>query len=229
MKVSRFIFVFFFMFSYLLSYVEPDLGGLFAKIVRSGGVGQEKTQVEYEPREQLEHQSGDISKNLTDSPIQSVNALDSSSKEVVTDSLSDRLPESLVFNIQGMAQFTKLVVKNSYSKPVVLKIYSSMHQDSKRVAPVFQAVADEFKNQVIFAGLNVAQNMEIFMQISMFYKLKKVDLPLFLFYKDGQLLMPFLAGFQPQSYLSGYIQQRFFTNAGDSQDIPESLKIGSNK
>lgn len=120
--------------------------------------------------------------------------------------------ESLVFNIQGMVQFTNLVVKNSYSKPVVLKIYSPMSQDTDKVTSVFQAVADEFKNQVIFAGLNVSQNMDIFMQISMFYKLKKVDLPLFLFYKDGQIWMPFLAGFQPQSYLSDCIQQRFFVH-----------------
>ncbi len=233
MKVSSFLFVFFFMFSNLLSYVEPDLGGLFSKIMRSGGVGQEKTKVEYEPREQLEHQSVDINKNLPDNPVQSVNQLDSYSK-TGTQRITDRLPESLVFNIQGIAQFTKLVVKNSYSKPVVLKIYSSKHQDSKKVAPVFQAVADEFKNQVIFAGLNIAENVEIFMQISMHYKLKKVDLPLFLFYKDGQLLTPFLAGFQPQSYLSDYIQQRFFSNGfanvDDAQEsISESVEKGVNK
>ena len=127
-----------------------------------------------------------------------------------------KLAESLVFNIQGMAQFTKLVVKNSYSKPVVLKVYSPISQDTCKLTPVFQAVADEFKNQVIFAGLDVSQNMDIFMQISMFYRLKQVELPLFLFYQNGQLLMPFLAGFQPQDYLSGHIQKRFFA-ADDAQ------------
>ncbi|MFH1253799.1 MAG: thioredoxin family protein [bacterium] len=218
MKVLGFSFLFFLMFSYLLSYVEPDQGGLFTKIVRSGGAGQEKSQVAYEPREQIEHQSCDINKNSPDNTDQ-----------LVAESVTDMTPESLVFNIQGMAQFTKLVVKNSYSKPVVLKIYSPMSQDSGKVAPVFQAVADEFKNQVIFAGLNVAQNMDIFMQISMFYKLKKVDLPLFLFYKDGQLLMPFLAGFQPQNYLSGYIQRKFFVHDDDVRDIAESVETGSSK
>lgn len=224
MKVLGFSFLFFLMFSYLLCYVEPDQGGLFTKIVRSGGAGQEKSQVAYEPREQIEHQepqqehqSGDITKNSSDNTAQ-----------IVAESVTDSVPESLVFNIQGMAQFTKLVVKNSYSKPVVLKIYSPMSQDSGKVAPVFQAVADEFKNQVIFAGLNVAQNMDIFMKISMFYKLKKVDLPLFLFYKDGQLLMPFLAGFQPQDYLSGYIQRKFFAHDG-GQDASHPVEVGSNQ
>ena len=192
MKVSRFIFalsifVFFLMFSYLFCYVEPDQGGLFTKIVQSGLVGQEKSQVTYELREQ-------------------------------------GATESLVFNINGMVQFTKLVVKNSYSKPVVLKIYSPVSQDTSKVTPVFQAVADEFKNQVIFAGLNVSQNMDIFMQISMFYRLKQVELPLFLFYKDGQILMPFLAGFQPQNYLSGYIQRKFFAH-DDAWDATQAGEI----
>lgn len=221
MNILGFSFLFFLMFSYLSCYVEPDQGGLFTKIVRPGGVGQEKSQVAYEPREQIEHQELQQEHQSEKSP--------DNTAQLVAESLTDSVPESLVFNIQGMAQFTKLVVKNSYSKPVVLKIYSPMSQDSGKVAPVFQAVADEFKNQVIFAGLNVAQNMDIFMQISMFYKLKKVDLPLFLFYKDGQLLMPFLAGFQPQNYLSGYIQRKFFVHDDDVRDIAESVETGSSK
>ncbi len=209
MKVLSFIFLFFLMFSCLLCHVEPDQGGLFTKIVRSNAIGQDRQQVRYEPRqpsEQIEPQQNQ--------------------QNDVTQNLSASAAESLVFNIQGMVQFTKLVVKNSYSKPVVLKLYSPMSQDTGKVTPVFQAIADEFKNQVIFAGLDVSQNMDIFLQISMFYRLKKVDLPLFLFYKDGQLLMPFLAGFQPKEYLSSYIQKKFFGGENvqsDDQDVKVSL------
>ena len=121
------------------------------------------------------------------------------------------MEDSSVFNIQAMEQFTRLVVQNSYFKPVVLKIYSPENSDSEKVCPVFQAVADKFKSNVLFAGLNATQNREIFMQIVLFCKLRKVDLPLFMFYKDGQPVMPFLAGYQPFDSLSGYIQKLFFT------------------
>ena len=132
---------------------------------------------------------------------------------VVFEPRGDRPPEdSLVFDIRGMEQFTKLVVKNSYSRLVILKLYSSVSPDSIKETSMFQSVADEFKHQAIFAGLNAIQNMDIVKQIAMFCRLEKIDLPLFLFYKDGQLMMPFLAGFQPQDALSSYIQNRFFVS-----------------
>lgn len=117
--------------------------------------------------------------------------------------------DSLVFNIQNMEQFTRLVLKNSQFKPVVLKIYSPSNPDSEKVLTIFQAVAEKFKNSVVFAGLNVEQNKAMYMQISMFCRLKNVDLPLFMFYKNGQPIMPFLVGYQPESGLYGYIQRLF--------------------
>lgn len=125
--------------------------------------------------------------------------------------------DSCVFNIQDMEQFIRLVVKNSHFKPVVLKIYSSENPDSEKVLPVFQAVADKLKNSVIFAGLNAVQNKEICMQIALFCKLKKFDFPLFLFYKDGYPVMPFLVGYQPQDFLYGYIQKIFFSDSEHSE------------
>jgi thioredoxin-like negative regulator of GroEL len=132
--------------------------------------------------------------------------------KAVFEARAETLQDSGVFSIQDMEQFVRLVIKNSHFKPVVLKIYSSGDSDSEKVLSAFQSVADKFENSVIFAGLNSEQNRELFMRIVLFCGLKNVDLPLFMFYKDGQPVMPFLVGYQPQDFLYGYIQRLFFTN-----------------
>jgi len=126
-----------------------------------------------------------------------------------------RQEESLVFDIQNQEQFARLVIKNSFFKPVVLKIYSPLALDYDKGLPIFQNLADNFDGKVIFAGLDVSKNSDIFMQISMFYGLKKIQLPLFLFYQFGKVKMPFLAGFQPKNSLSSQIERFFFTSDND--------------
>jgi hypothetical protein len=118
--------------------------------------------------------------------------------------------DSKVFDIHGMEQFKRIIIKNSYYKPVVLKLYLPTHKDIAQINEVFQDVAQNFNNNVIFAGLNVVQNMKLYQRIHNFCNLKNVELPLFLFYEKGQLKMPFLAGGQHKDYFVEYIQKMFF-------------------
>lgn len=117
-----------------------------------------------------------------------------------------------VFDIHGLEQFERLIIKNSYYRPVVLKLYQPDIKDIAQINGVFQDVAQGFNNKIIFAGLNVSRNKQLYARINNFCNLKNVELPLFLFYEKGQLKMPFLSGSQHKDYLAEYIQKLFFSD-----------------
>ncbi|KKQ32463.1 MAG: hypothetical protein US49_C0007G0005 [candidate division TM6 bacterium GW2011_GWF2_37_49] len=116
-----------------------------------------------------------------------------------------------VFDIHGLEQFERLIVKNSYYRPVVLKLYLPNYKGIAQINEIFQDVAQGFNNKIIFAGLNISKNKQLYMRINNFCNLKNVELPLFLFYEKGQLRMPFLSGLQPKDYFVEYIQKLFFS------------------
>lgn len=119
--------------------------------------------------------------------------------------------DSNVFDIHGQEQFERIVIGNSRIRPVVLKIYLPTHKDINQITDIFQDVAQSFDHGVIFAGLDVVKNAQLYMQIYTMCNLKNIELPLFLFYDKGQLKMPFLTGFQHKDYFVEYIKKMFFT------------------
>lgn len=127
--------------------------------------------------------------------------------------------DSHVFDIHGQEQFERIVIKNSYFRPVVLKIYLPTHKDINQITNLFQDVAQCFNTNVIFAGLDVMKNAQLYMQIFTMCNLKNVELPLFLFYDKGQMRMPFLMGCQHKDYFVEYIKKMFFTQNDPAQGL----------
>lgn len=132
--------------------------------------------------------------------------------------------DSPVMLVHGANQFNKFVVLASHQHPVVVKLFSFQNPGSLMVKPVFQKVADFFRKNVFFAALDVLENHEILNQIMLFYKIKQVDLPVFLFYKDGALYSPahepvaMVQGYLNEENLKSFIEKKFFNGNYSSSE-----------
>lgn len=117
--------------------------------------------------------------------------------------------DSFVFDIRTQDQFNIFVVKNSMLKPVALKIYKSGVGDvsAGEEAKVFQEVADVFSSRVVFAGLDLSKNNGRFSDA---LKIKDEDLPLIIFFENGQVKTPFVPANQHKNYLVKLIETKFF-------------------
>ena len=124
--------------------------------------------------------------------------------------------ESNVVMIDGFNQFQQIVINGSIQKPVVVKLFSSENGDSKKVAPVFQGVADTLGHSVLFVAINIladsggeaSENNQLVFQIMMRYGLKRLDLPAFLFFKEAMLVPPMKQGFDTEENLVAFIKNK---------------------
>jgi len=121
----------------------------------------------------------------------------------------DGTTDSTVVLIHGTQIFNELVIAQSHQRPVVLKLFSPQSIDSLKVKSVYQDVAESLKNTASFVAMNILENHELFSQIMSLYQLNKVDLPLFLFYKDGQLYSPI---HEPTPMVQGYLTKENLEN-----------------
>jgi len=125
--------------------------------------------------------------------------------------------DSRVIEINSVDQFNRKVLKESCSRPVVVKIYTTHNPDSQRVQPHFQEVAEAFGEQVTCAALDSIKQHEVVMQLQQQYKLDltQLSLPLFLFYKEGGLYAPdhlpatMVQGYHTRENLIELIQRKF--------------------
>lgn len=118
--------------------------------------------------------------------------------------------DSIVFDIRNDAQFQRLVLKNSTLKPVALKIYKSSDKNNTEAdnhVKMFQDVAEVFSSNMIFAGLDLSRNKGNFYEM---LNLKDEDLPLIIFFENGQPQTPFVPANQHKNYLINLIEGRFF-------------------
>jgi thiol-disulfide isomerase/thioredoxin len=140
--------------------------------------------------------------------------------------------DSQVFSISSAEQFSTIVLQNSFHKPVIFVLYASGDKGSQEIRPIILSLADMYDQKVLFALLNVTKNTNLFLQILMAHNLVKFDsplhaktafqLPLIIFYKNGDPLLPLLQGFQQQKYLSWVINQKFF-NTNTKTEIPRQF------
>lgn len=125
------------------------------------------------------------------------------------DSSEDNKVDSIVFDIKNSGQFKLFILKNSMYKPVALKIYKSdqVNTQEGELVKVFQDVAEVFSSGMVFAGLDLSKNNGKFSDT---LNLKDEDLPLIIFFKDGQPQVPFISANQHKNYLVKLIEARFF-------------------
>lgn len=132
-----------------------------------------------------------------------------SEKKPIFEKKNDGSTDSAVALIHGVQEFNQIVIARSHQKPVVVKFFSPQSIDSMKVCPIYQEVAETFKNKVSFVALNILEETETFSQVMLCYQLKKVDLPLFLFYKNGQFYPPSLQGYLTKENLENFIRKTF--------------------
>lgn len=129
---------------------------------------------------------------------------------------------SRVIRINGREEFEQAVLASSTKRPVVLLVLSSTINEEARMQEVCHDVADMFKN-VSFISMNlldqrvgVSENSEIITHFMLAQNLTRLELPLVLFFKDGELYAPvhesavILQGFYSKEYLAGFIRSKFF-------------------
>lgn len=126
--------------------------------------------------------------------------------------------ESRVQLVNGKDAFQRHVLDQSQKKPTVVKFFSDS-ADSIRVKNHFQETADVFGDKINFFAVDIAaknndapENQDIVAQLMMLLGIVKVDLPLFFFFKNGNLCSPspMLQGFYTKENLEAFIKNKFF-------------------
>ncbi len=130
---------------------------------------------------------------------------------------------SNVASIQGLAAFKQAVLLHSFTRPVIVKVHALASIESQKVKPHFQDVADVLGQKVSCIAMNLLeggeQNKAIIAHLLAKCGVHRVDLPLFLFFKNGKLQLPVRQGFHTKENLTALIQKEFFN--ADKQTTAE--------
>lgn len=129
---------------------------------------------------------------------------------------------SKVLNVCGLAAFKQAVLLSSFTKPVVVKVHAVASVESGKVKPHFQDVADLFDQKVACVSINLLEqgmeNRAIVAHLLAKCGVHRVDLPLFLFFRNGQLQLPVRQGFHTKDNLASLIQKEFFSESKNNQN-----------
>lgn len=128
-----------------------------------------------------------------------------------------------VLSISGPEHFERYVIEPSMIKPVVVMMQSDLDSDNKSMREVFWHVAESLGDKVIFVSMKifaqnegVLENYDILVELMKRYNITKLELPFFLFFKDGDLYAPthepsvVLQGVYTKENLESFIANKFF-------------------
>ena len=125
------------------------------------------------------------------------------------------LPSSVIA-VNGLYAFNEVVLKGSLVKPVVIKIHSLKSTDSVKSLDLFQDVAQEFLDAITCSEMDLfgthngqPENYQIILSIMAQFGVNKLQLPTYLFYKNGKQLaeMPVAYGFHTKNQLVSLIKK----------------------
>ncbi len=140
--------------------------------------------------------------------------------------------QSNVRAINGISDFDQHVLKASWHRPVVIKVFSSasFSSDIQNMHQIFLGVADLFKENVIFVSVDTfARTNDEFENEQIIEKIKKqahllsIKQPFLIFLKNGalytpeQLPAPVLQGLFTEDELVSFIKTKF--SLGEEQVI----------
>jgi anaerobic glycerol-3-phosphate dehydrogenase len=100
---------------------------------------------------------------------------------------------SNVLCVNGVTQFHDYVLKASLKNPIIVKVQDSLSVDAPKTTSLFQELADNL-NQLNFVSVDIIaecngqpENSQILANIMQEEHCSRLDLPIFLFFKDGKL------------------------------------------
>ncbi|KKQ49317.1 MAG: hypothetical protein US69_C0007G0066 [candidate division TM6 bacterium GW2011_GWF2_38_10] len=122
---------------------------------------------------------------------------------------------SKVFIIEAQRHFDKMVIAQSFQRPVVVKLYAPQSIDCIKVLPIFQEVAKALYPHIACAAIDIITHNQLFVQLMTLSRVDSVALPLFMFFKDGQLYAPLhdpvlmVQGYVTKDNLIDHIRRKF--------------------
>jgi hypothetical protein len=121
----------------------------------------------------------------------------------------DGTSNSAISLIHSYEDFKCFIDVRSYQHPVVIKLFSEQNIDSIRVKNIYQEVAEYFGEKVAFAAVDIIKNNDVFIHIMAMCRLTSINLPLFLFFKEGYLHTP---SHEPSPMIQGYLTKENLKN-----------------
>lgn len=130
---------------------------------------------------------------------------------------------SHVISVCGSEEFDHFVIETSLYQPVVVMVHADVNPKKHTMSTIVQDLADTFKDQVLFVSMwlfaqqnNEPGNYQIIGSLLQNYNIANVEMPLILFFKDGQLYTPehepsiILQGVYTKENLEVFIKNKFF-------------------
>ncbi|MDP3990920.1 MAG: thioredoxin [Candidatus Nealsonbacteria bacterium] len=86
-------------------------------------------------------------------------------------------------------------------KPILVDFWSANCSPCLMLSPILEKLAEEYKDKVIFAKLNVDQSPMAASQ----YEIDRI--PIVLLFKEGKLISGFM-GLQPEEVIKGWLEEK---------------------
>ncbi|MFH1644515.1 MAG: hypothetical protein ABIA74_05060 [bacterium] len=134
--------------------------------------------------------------------------------------------ESNVVFIKDLPQFAAQVVNNP--RPVIVKIISNKTLNSE-MKPVYQSLADQLSDVIFFGAINTDLSHQLKLMLQKILGFDEAQLPLIVFFKNGQMILPAFSGTATKENLFKLITTRFGKKLVrvDRQTL-EKIKNGQN-
>ena len=121
-----------------------------------------------------------------------------------------------VFDVTD-ASFEKLVIENSFHKPVLVDFWAEWCAPCKALMPVLAKIAEEYQGELLLAKVNCDFEQGVVTQLGI------RSLPTVVLFKDGQPVDGF-AGAQPESAIRAMLEPHVQPPAAPEADLLDSAR-----
>jgi len=112
-----------------------------------------------------------------------------------------------VITVRDSNSFYRDVVQNV--QPTVVKVVAGV--ENSNLQSIYHEVAEDFWGRVSFVSVSIADVVDIIRMIMVRLGIEQITLPLFLFFKQGTLILPIVTGYVTKESLTSHIEKRFFS------------------